>query len=186
MTPVQKIQIAFNEMHREGALRECASTTILLNTFQVNGLDARLSIIGAISSMGGTHAPLVRTHLLLQEALKIDPSKLKIFIQNFNKKHRIPGFGSSFVKGEPDPIHSNIDALIKEYSPKIHFYMVEMLNLVHEFISPKLYFNTAMYSAAVGEILNISPYVLPGKAIEARIPVWNMVMQEFINKKLKS
>lgn len=181
MTAVERLNEAFTVMHQHGAARSCASTYILNSTFRVNGLDARLSIIAAISSMGGTHAPIVRTQLLLEEVLA-SPKSIPSIVSRFNKKNRIPGFGSGFVKGEPDPIHEPIDALIRELSPKTHYYMMELLNEVQSSIDARLFFNTAMYSAAYGKLMNVSPYVLPGIVIEARLPIWNRVMAGIVSE----
>jgi citrate synthase len=181
MNPVQRLHEAFVVMHQHGAARSCASTFILNSSFRVNGLDARLSIIAAISSMGGEHAPIVRTQLLLQEVLD-NHKQIPSIVSRYNKKNRIPGFGSGFVKGEPDPIHADIDALIKELSPKTHYYMTELQIEVQSSIDDRLHMNTAMYSAATGVLLNISPYVLPGTAIEARMPIWNRIMAGVITE----
>jgi hypothetical protein len=184
MTPVHQMHEAFIEMHRQGAMRMCASSQILQQTFVMNGLDARLSIIAAISSMGGAHAPLVQTQLMLGEYLN-DPSKLDNIVARYSKRNRIPGFGSGFVKGGADPIHEDIDKLINKLAPKIHYYMMDLHHKVQEEISDKLYFNTAMYSAAFGIIMNISPYVMPGYAIEARLGVLNGLMIQILNQDAK-
>lgn len=180
-TPVEKLSKAFAEMHRQGAQRMCASSEALTSSFLVNGLDGRLSIIAAISMMGGHHAPLIQTQLLLQEILN-DPKNLNKIVSRYNKRSRIPGFGSGFVKGEPDPIHQEIDALIQEYAPKVHYYMMDILHEVHTNISDRLFFNTAMYSAAFGVIMNISPYIMPGLAIEARLNIWNQLLIQSMNQ----
>jgi hypothetical protein len=181
MTAVQRLMVAFTVMHQEGARRACASSFILSSTFKVNGFHAQQSIIAAIASMGGEHAPLIRTQLLLQEVLD-NPKKFGVVVGRYSKLNRIPGFGSGFVKGERDPIHADIDALIKELSPKTHYYMTELHHAVQDTISPNLYPNTALYSAASAILLNVSPYVLPGMAIEARMPVWNQILIGTINE----
>lgn len=185
MTPVQKLSDAFVEMHQFGAARMCASSDILMSSFLVNGLDARLSIIAAISTMGGHHAPLIQTQLLLEEVLKY-PSTIQGIVGRYSKRNRISGFGSGFVKGAPDPIHEEIDELMKEFAPKIHYYMTELLHAVHDQISDQLFFNTAMYSAAYGIMMNISPYIMPGVAIEARMPVWNRLLTQTMNQAIQS
>jgi hypothetical protein len=184
MTAVERINMAFVDMHRNGARRACASTFVLSQTFKVNGLDARLSIIAAISSMGGEHAPLIQAYFVLKETLD-NPKKIQEIVSRYDKRRKIPGFGSGFIKGEPDPIHAEIDALIKELSPKTHYWMTELHHAVQDSISPKLFMNTAIYSAAVAILLNFSPYVLPGLVIESRLMVWNQIMAGILNESNK-
>lgn len=181
MTAVHRLMAAFTAMHQNGARRACASTYILSSTFKVNGFHAQQSIIAAIATMGGEHAPLVRAQLLLQEVLD-DPNRFGFIVGQYSKRNRIPGFGSGFVKGEPDPIHAEINDIIKELSPKTHYYMVELHHAVQDTISKHLYPNTALYSAATAILLNIPPYVLPGMAIEARMPIWNQILIGTINE----
>lgn len=177
MTPAIELRALFNRMHQEGAQRACASTFILNATFKVNGYHAQQSIIAAIASMGGEHAPLVRCQMMLEKLFALDkPDKIAGILKEYNKINRIPGFGSGFTKGEPDPIHDDINELLRKLDPKKHFYMVELHHQVQEQIDARLFPNTALYSAFTSILLNWSPFVLPGFAIEARMPVWNHIL----------
>lgn len=60
--------------------------------------------------------------------------------------------------------------------------MMDILHEVHANISDQIFFNTAMYSAAFGVIMNISPYIMPGLAIEARLNIWNQLLIQSMNQ----
>lgn len=177
--PLTQLRLEFDKIHQEGAQRACASSFVLNATFKVNGFHAQQSIVAAISSMGGEHAPLVRCQLMLADILRESkPDFIEAYVSSYNKTNKIPGFGSGFVKGEPDPIHKEIDHLIAKIDPKKHYYMVELHHAVQDQIDRNLFPNTALYSAMTSIILNWSPYVLPGFAIQARMPVWNHILSK--------
>lgn len=169
-------------MHQDGAMRECASTVILGQTFKVNGANSAQSIVAAISSMGGSHAPLVEAARFFNFVMSEPPESVPDMIKDILKTGKVPGFGSSFVKDEVDPIHYEIDAAMRRYSSKQHYYIVEMTYAIQKQTKKKLNPNTALYSAAYASIMNIDPVLLPGLVIEARIPVWNVLMREQLKR----
>jgi citrate synthase len=182
MSAVTELGELFIKMHEQGAIRECASTVILAQTFKVNGCNSAQSIIAAICSMGGMHAPLVAASKSFDYIMSGTPSEISEKISDILLMGKVPGWGSSFVKGEPDPIHAEIDAAIKRYASKQHYYIVEATHILQELTKKKLHPNTALYSAVYANILNIDPVLLPGLAIEARIPVWNHLMKQQIKR----
>jgi citrate synthase len=177
---VQRFNELFTKMHQDGALRPCASTVTVGQAFKVNGGNSAQAIVAGIMTFGGAHAPLVECGRMFNHVMTLKPDQVRAFMKEVLTQGKVPGFGSGFIKDEPDKIHSEIDAFIKEVAAKQHYFMVEMTHHVQELTRKGLYPNTALYSAIYANCLNINPVLLPGMAIEARVPVWNYQLKKQI------
>lgn len=180
MTKTEDFARLFMEMHMNGARRGCASTQHLVESFKVNGCNSLQSMVSAMMTFGGLHAPLTRTAAQVNDIMAMSVDKIPAYVNKM--QGRIPGFGSGFVKDEPDPIHQEIDAFILEHCAKHHYHLVEYTEAVQKKTKKKLFPNTALYSGFFANIMNLHPVLVPGLAIEARMIAWNQILRQTLNQ----
>tara|TARA_R110001592_G_scaffold158191_2_gene389288 strand:+ start:12164 stop:12688 length:525 start_codon:yes stop_codon:yes gene_type:complete len=113
-------------VHQIIAKRFNASTTTIIQSAML-GKDFFSSVPAALLTLGNIHAPLSQTNKLLSS-----PNPITEAYSLLSKGYKVPGWGSSFVKGEPDPVFDRIKSLLKEkYPDKIEIVdeISKMLNL---------------------------------------------------------
>lgn len=157
--------------HKECAKRDNVSKAILLNAFENNGFEIKPAIISAICSLGGRHAPIKHTYIMLKKMLTANDDDRK----NIALKHTIvPGFGCDFVKGERDPILNKLHVILNE--ERHEFASIE--NIVREATQKNIYPNIAFYTAAYA-VLYSNITFCEDVLLIARIPTWIDIMKEF-------
>ena len=148
-----------NELHSAHALssyRSNASTVAVANSAGASGSYLQ-SIVSGLMALGGVHGPLLQTYDFLAG---------KIFngIQ--------PGWGNSFIKGQPDETWAKVDSLLKENWPNIHLIISNKTEELHK-LGKKIYPNPSIYTAAVAHALNVPRDVVAILFITSRIEAWS-------------
>jgi len=157
------------EAHRKSCRRDNVSTVVLRESWNSNGQDLYKSITAAMMTLGGIHAPIKRCYVMIGRHLRNEPSL---------PYDLVPGFGSSFFKGAIDPILYDLSDYInvnhtqyEDIAIKIHNKLIDQ--------GKNLYPNIAFYTAAVAHIEQQGILFCEKVLIEARIPEWIKILQEY-------
>ena len=76
--------------------------------FGCNGQDFTKAAAAALCTLGGLHAPIVQTYEILEADRYIIDDRIAVatythWMTAWDGKSKIPGWGSCFNKGKPDP-----------------------------------------------------------------------------------
>jgi citrate synthase len=130
------------KVHEAIAERPNASTVAVITGAKL-GNDYFTTVASALLTLGNIHAPLQQTDLLLDM-----PYPFTFMYDALRKGYKIPGWGSSFVKGEEDPVFDNLKKMIRENNP----ILLEKIEEISERLSVKtntrLYPNASCYTIA--------------------------------------
>lgn len=163
-----KEELLVNELergHREAAERQNISTEVLKAAYIGSG-DFLKSVVAAISTLGGTHAPIMQAYSFLKSG--------SVYIGEGNK---IPGWGNSFIKGKPDPSWRIINDYIRREFTNMAYRIGYVTDLLHE-LHKNIYPNAACYTAATAIILGLPKELSPWLVIQARLPVWAQLIHD--------
>mgnify|MGYP001346981891 CR=1 FL=1 len=151
-------------VHAELASRENFSS-LLVGQCALVEKDYISSIAAALLTLGGRHGPTVQTVKFLSKIGDFDPTVYY--------KHGlvIPGWGSAFHKGEPDPHFDTLDGFLFEDNNSLWAKIKEYTNKIHD-TGKILYPNAACYTAAVAITEGIPAEVSPYLLIKGRLDVW--------------
>ena len=152
--------------HNRAAFRPNISTQTVQATMYGSG-DYGKAIAGAILTLGGVHAPLAATLELLNQD---DPYHAAGRILEAGKK--VPGWGSSFVKGEPDQEWAEIHGLIESMSQPMTEALSRITLRLYEH-GKVIYPNPSAYTAAVAIILHMPQSIVPWLLIAGRLAAWS-------------
>ncbi len=152
---------ALDKGHREAALRQNISSVVLQAAYAGSG-DFLKSVVAAISTLGGTHAPIIQAY----EVLKRENGR-SIYIGD---GYKVAGWGNSFVKGMPDKTWDKTSDLLNLW-PDIAYRIEEDTKLLHG-LSKNIYPNAACYTAATAIIIGLPKDLSPWLVIQARLPEW--------------
>ena len=169
------LENALADAHRSACHRDNISTVILKESWRGNGGDLMKSITSAMMSLGGIHAPIKQTYRMIEEM--IHPS-----YKTYEYKI-IPGFGSGFIKGEPDPIlkylHEELEKVDNRYIKISHYIRETFLSEGKD-----LYPNIAFYTAAVAHYLEEDIKFCERFVLETRIPEWINILKDAEEKEI--
>lgn len=170
--------------HKKAALRNNASTQVVLGSFQTNGGDLIKSISAGLMTFGGTHAPIKDCYMWLERVIDYDVQTkegarmFSIMMNDILEYHeqmgmKLPGFGSAFVKDGPDLILSE---LCEATGPSSYIW-----SYVHNYFNIKekdLWPNLAFYTALIAVICKININFCEAEMIKARIEAWIELLQK--------
>lgn len=167
----------FFEAQRQCSLRPNISSISVLNTGAGNGNDPFKCIAGALLTVGDAHAPLLDCYRLYSITLgDIHTTRFKNILVNGGK---IPGLGTSFCKGRPDPIWDKVDSMLPDNSYTVgNAYRI--LGLAQEMltaIGKDLYPNAAFYTTCVGLLLGLHITEVSQLFIIPRLQTWCNIMK---------
>jgi citrate synthase len=148
-----------NELHSAHAIstyRNNASTLAVANSAGASGSYLQ-SIASALMTLGGMHGPLLQAYDFLNG-------------KTFNGIQ--PGWGNSFVKGEPDATWEKVDLLLKENWADIYSIISNKTKEFHD-SGKKIYPNPSIYTAAVAHALSLPRDVIAILFITSRIEAWS-------------
>lgn len=132
-----------------------------------------MSAIGAMSSMGGIHFPLEACYQFL--SIKDIDSHIQ---ETYNHGCMIPGYGSSFVKGKPDSVFTDVRTVLSQRAPNKLAQIDELTKKVHEITGKNIYPNMALYTAMCGIILDINWKKLMLICIAVRMNIWAQMIEK--------
>lgn len=151
--------------HGASAHRKNCSTLGLLNAYAGSG-DYVQAIIGALSTLGGKHAPLLATYQVLKDTG--GPTKALL-----SCGAKIPGWGNSFVKGGPDELWSAVEECLDAFP--IGARLREITEALHA-VGKLVYPNPSGYSAAAAIVLKMPPEILPWFLVAGRLASWSQIL----------
>lgn len=164
--------------HYQSTFRQNPSSLAIAIAAQGSG-DLLQSLAAGLCTLGGRHGPIDATYDWLQQPG--DPSEN---VEAFFAKHpegRIPGWGSSFSKGQVDQAWVPVDALIQEKWPKTYDVIRSYTGALHErniIIAP----NPSAYTAAAAIILEMPREIAPYLLVLGRLTAW---VELFLNETRK-
>lgn len=162
------------DAHKQACHRDNASTVVLKTAYMANGNNIIPAIVAALSTLGGSHAPIKLAYIMVDKLL----GKQQEFIDHYVAERDIVyGFGSSFVKGEYDLMLMDL----YEYFDVTHDYLfyVHLMKKMRRALKLKgknLYPNLAFYTAAIAHKNKINIKFCETLMIEARIAEWHNIL----------
>lgn len=133
--------------------------------------DYTKAIAAGLLTLGGIHAPLADTMRLLQNT---DPTPRTREI--LAKGRRVPGWGSSFHKGEPDPLWTEVDEALVEHFPGMAGRISAVTQCLHD-NGKVLYPNPSAYTAAAALIVRLPRNIAPYLFLAGRLDGWSQLIQ---------
>ena len=162
-------------VHAVLATRENLSSEMISCAAKVEK-DFGSACIMAIASLGGLHAPIEQTIKLLSDPNAIRTAR--VLLQDGSK---VPGWGSSFVKGEKDPIFNTLEGMIYKHSMKLWCIIIDITDSL---CSKNIWPNAACYTAACCILNEIPPCVAIKTLIQGRIDSWSDIYTNNYNPRL--
>jgi citrate synthase len=166
----QKLLAALFEAHDSVALRENASATVLQIAAAASGRYMN-GIIAALATLGKTHGPIEAVHALLSAEAPSEIAKVIL-----DRSGKVPGWGNSFVKNDPDPDFQEIAALLL---PPLSERITAVTQTLHDAGKP-IYPNPACYTAAVAITLGCKASIAPYLFLQARLQAWTERLNEIL------
>lgn len=154
--------------HYRSAFRSNSSSLVVAQAAAASG-DLAKAIAAGILATGGRHAPLEETY----EFLSLDdPASLVPGMLGANKK--VPGWGGTFQKDEPDPIWKEVSFALAATCPVINAKIEAVTSELHE-EGKQIYPNPSAYTAATAIALGLPAKLVPFLFIEARLSAWTQI-----------
>ncbi|MEJ2655603.1 MAG: citrate/2-methylcitrate synthase [Desulfobacterales bacterium] len=153
------------EAQEAAVFRENASTHAFIIAAKASDNFAQ-AVAAALMTIGKFHAPITAARNILENA---DKSFIKDAIAAGT---RIPGYGSSFVKGGQDPIFDKIDSELLKNHQQHHARIWEIFSWIKEYKKTDLYPNAACYTAVVSDISSVPFGAEIYLFIQGRLPVY--------------
>jgi citrate synthase len=160
--------------HHRSAFRDNPSSVTVINAAAGSG-DLAKAIAAAILTTGTKHAPLMATIIFLSLD---DPGGMvaKIYLSAGGK---IPGWGGTFQKDEPDPIWVPVQELLTSHWPVIGAKLdsvTDELRRHGKILCP----NPSAYTAAVAIAIGLPAPLAPYLFIAARLSAWTQIAARVI------
>lgn len=151
--------------HRESAFRRNLSSDAVASSALGSG-ELTKAVAGALLTLGGLHGPV-------EDAMKFfasdDPAS---YVKEFlDRGWRIPGFGNSFHKEEPDPNWKEVHSILESKFPEWNRILGEVTMTLHGY-GKKLFANPAAFTAITALILGCPIYCGSYLFIRARLDAW--------------
>lgn len=159
---VQLLQ-AVNYAHYTSAFRDNASSQAVRTSMLASG-DYTKAVVAGLSMLGGSHAPVIDAYYVVQSPLE----KIAGVVDAGGK---VPGWGNSFYRGEPDPIWQETRKWFKENDPKFMGHVDSITKLLHA-KGKKIYPNAAAYTGMAGLVLGVPVSILPYLVVGSRLAAW--------------
>ena len=151
--------------HHQAVFRGNISSITVGNAMGGSG-DYCKAIAAGILTLGAMHAPIAQTMRLLSDE---DPVARAGEIINDNLL--VPGWGNSFIKGEPDQMWAAVEGRIEAISAPMMQRIGYVTRYLHG-IGKQVYPNPSTYTAAAALILDIPESVAPFLLIMGRLQGW--------------
>lgn len=162
------------EAHAASAFRPNASSVALCNA-AVASHDFSKALTGALATLGGAHAPLADTYALLISSECDAPERFLL------TGRKVPGWGNSFVKGQPDPIWELVAVQLERLNPTLAERLHSVTDMLRA-VGKRLYPNPSAYTAAVAITLGIPPHLTPWLFIQGRLLSWSQLFNQALTQ----
>ena len=151
-------------VHAEIAVRDNASYVTVKQSASL-GKDYFNAIASGLLTLGGLHAPLSQTCCFL----RLDDCK-PYMESVLATRARVPGWGSSFVKGEPDPVFEQLDKELVSYP------IYARIEYVTGFLQGRklnIFPNASAYTSAVVIALGMRDSTASYLLLKGRLDAWS-------------
>lgn len=159
------------EAHAQSAQRNNISTAAVVQCAAGNGTYTN-SIAAGLLTLGGSHAPLEQSYELLSSEYAVEGAKLMMA-----DGVRIPGWGNSFYRGEPDRLWSKVSAWIEVNRPDLHARISEVTAFLHS-QGKEIYPNPSTYTAAAAIALGIPAKCAAYLFLQGRLLSWSQIFMK--------
>jgi citrate synthase len=163
------------EAHAASAFRSNASSVALCNA-AIASHDFTKALTGALATLGGVHAPLADTYVLLSSSEFDAPERILL------SGRKVPGWGNSFVKGAPDPIWEPVAAHLERINPTLAERLHNVTDMLRA-VGKRLYPNPSAYTAAVAITLGIPAHLTPWLFVQGRLLSWSHLFHQALTQK---
>lgn len=153
--------------HHRSALRANVSTVALQNA-ALGSNNYVQSIVAALVTLGGAHAPILNTIRFLRLPERERKESVEQHVVN---GWRVPGWGNSFVQGRPDPIWERVQQLLEKTWPDIWEAISKTTEWLHK-LNKQVWPNPSAYTAAAAMALNIPEHLAEYLFVVGRISAW--------------
>ncbi len=156
-------------MHAHGAsaYRENASTVGLLNSYAGSG-DYVQALIGALSTLGGKHAPLAETYKFIKGYIPTPDGR---YLGGYDGICQ--GWGNSFEKGHPDPLWTGVEEALDGFPIGARIREItESLHSAGKMVFP----NPSAFTAGAAIALKCPVEVIPWFFVAGRISSWSQLL----------
>lgn len=158
---------AVGEAHYRSAFRQNPSTVALQCAAQGSG-DLLRSLAAALSTFGQRHGPIEETYEMIAKA----EVPAEFFVGNYlERKQHVPGWGSSFTKGEMDPDWKPVYACLENSFPNIEKRITAFTNALHD-EGVDIYPNPSALTAAAAIALDMPKRLSPYLLVMGRLAAW--------------
>jgi citrate synthase len=163
--------------HHQSSFRDNASSVAVANAAS-GSADVGKAIAAGILTLGGKHAPLEQTVEFLGSLRS--PANQVSRLLKFGVK--IPGWGGTFQKDQPDPIWQEVDLLIQRLAPELSAKLTDVTAELarHGF---KLDPNPSAYTAAAALVLGVPAKLAVYLFITGRVNAWAQIAATQIYEK---
>jgi citrate synthase len=161
------------DAHRAATFRQNLSSEVVKAAFAGNGHDFTKAAAAGLCTLGGLHAPIVQTYEFLDNITTNPAIAMDCYIAH----NKIPGWGSSFVKGKPDPVVDNVVIYIATGWKYIADRIDYVTNCLHQ-SGKNVFPNMACITAATAIILGIPKELSPVLLLQGRVMAWAELIYE--------
>lgn len=169
----QNLLSALFEAHAASVNRPNVSSEMVVNACVGSG-DYLKAIPAAMLTLGALHGPIVQAHSLLDSACA--PSIARSILSQGQK---VPGWGSSFAKGQKDTIWLNFEATLRLNAPELDD-RLDAVTYELQRAGKSLYPNPGAYTAAAAIVLGIPARVSPWLFIQGRLAGWTTLAMKHL------
>jgi len=159
--------------HAQSALRGNASHQALVLSAQGSG-DYSKALIGALSTLGGSHAPLEATFDLLVSSNVLERADRMIADGG-----KVPGWGNAFVKGEADQLWREVECYLRLLDADMIEVIEAVTMLLHE-RGKDIYPNPSCWTCAAGKRLGFNRKTVGYLFVQGRLNEWTEAFREMM------
>lgn len=168
-----ELLVAVADAHAASARRDNVSTHAVFGAALGSG-NYTNSMAAPLLTLGGLHGPIARAHRFISEWDQ-QPYPEQLVATIIEHGCRIPGWGQSFVKGQPDPAWREVAALL-EGTP-VGRKLDAITSALHA-AGKAIFPNPGGFTAAAAMVLEMPAAVAPYLFIAGRLEVWS---QQFLH-----
>ncbi len=154
--------------HAASARRENVSTAFVAGVARAGGSYAN-AIAAALMSLGGLHGPLQATQDLLEHDEPVEEARSML-----DAGKRVPGWGSSFVRHDHDPLWNPVRDELERQSPEMARRILTVTALLHE-RGKIIYPNPSAYTAACAILMGLPAAACASLFVRARLTAWTKI-----------
>lgn len=169
--PEMRLLQAVAEAHAASARRDNASTHAAICAAAGSG-DYGKALAAVLMTLGGAHAPIEATCQLLNRP---DPAVRASALLQVGLK--VPGWGNSFHRGEPDPLWQPVDEALRADFPEMHRRLLSVTATLHR-AGKSVFPNPSAYTAATALSIGLPAPCATYLFIAARLDQWSGIIHE--------